>query len=61
MHRERKFPMTITNLAAVFLELFNPPRINEKGNGLYRGFGYLSLVSDPLDLAIWSQKELPYF
>ena len=25
MHRERKFPMTITNLAALFLELFEPP------------------------------------
>ena len=26
IHRERKFLMTITNLAAVFLELFEPPR-----------------------------------
>ena len=25
MHRERKFPMTITNLAALFLGLFGPP------------------------------------
>ena len=25
MHRERKFPMTITNLAAVFLEPFESP------------------------------------
>ena len=25
MHRERKFPKTITNLAALFLELFEPP------------------------------------
>ena len=24
---------------------------NEKGNGSYRGFGYLSLFSDPIDLA----------
>ena len=31
--------------------------INEKGGGPYRGFGYLSLVSDPIDLATWSQKE----
>ena len=25
--------------------------INEKGDGPYHGFGYLSLFSDPLDLA----------
>ena len=25
--------------------------INEKGDGSYRGFGYLSLFSDPIDLA----------
>ena len=34
MHRERKFPMTITNLAALFLELFEPPSYignNESG------------------------------
>ena len=27
-------------------------RINEKGNGPYRGFGYLSLFSDPINLVI---------
>ena len=32
--------------------------INEKGDGPYRGFGYLSLVSDPLYLARNSQSEL---
>ena len=31
--------------------------INEKGDRPYRGFGYLSLFSDPLDFAIWSQRE----
>ena len=31
--------------------------INEKGDGPYSGFGYLSLFSDPLDLAKWSQRE----
>ena len=30
--------------------------INEKGDGSYRGFGYLSLFSDPIDLAAWSQR-----
>ena len=35
--------------------------IFEKGDGPYRGFGYSSLVSDPLDLATWSQRELQYF
>ena len=30
----------------------------EKGDGPYRGFGYSSLVSDPLDLATWSQRVL---
>ena len=33
-------------------------RINEKRNGPYRGFGYLSLFSDPLSLAKWSQNEI---
>ena len=28
--------------------------INEKGDGPYRSFGYLSLYSDPIDLATWS-------
>ena len=36
-------------------------RINEKGDGPYRGFGYLSLFSDPKYLATWSQRELLYF
>ena len=31
---------------------------SEKGDGPYRGFGYLSLFSDPIDLATWSQIEL---
>ena len=35
--------------------------IFEKGDGPYRGFGYSSLVSDPLDLATWSQRKLQYF
>ena len=29
--------------------------INEEGDGPYGGFGYSSLVSDPLDMALWSQ------
>ena len=32
--------------------------INEKGDGPYHGFGYLSLFSDPIDLATRSQREL---
>ena len=32
--------------------------INEKGDGPYCGFGYLSLFSDPIDLVTWSQREL---
>ena len=35
--------------------------INEKGGGPYRGFDYLSLVSDPLDLTTRSQGELLRF
>ena len=31
-------------------------RINEKGDGPYNGFGYLSLFSDFVDLATWSQR-----
>ena len=35
-------------------------RKNEKGDGPYRGFGYLSLgyLSDPIDLSTSSQREL---
>ena len=32
--------------------------INENRDAPYRGFGYLSLFSDPLDLAKWSQGEI---
>ena len=32
--------------------------INEKGDGPYCGFGYLSLFSDPINLATWGQREL---
>ena len=35
--------------------------MNEKRDGPYRGFDYQSLVSDPLDLATWSQRELLKF
>ena len=35
--------------------------INEEGDGPYHGFDYSSLVSDPLDLATWSQGELLKF
>ena len=35
--------------------------ISEKGYGPYHGFGYLSLFSDPIDLATWSQRELLQF
>ena len=28
------------------------------GDGSCHGFGYLSLFSDPIDLATWSQREL---
>ena len=31
-------------------------RINEKGDGSNRGYGYLSLVRGPLDLITWSQR-----
>ena len=31
--------------------------VNEKEDGPYSNFGYLSLFSDPIDLATWSQKE----
>ena len=43
------------------LSLKSSEHINEKGDGSYRGFDYLSLVSDPLDLASWSQRELLKF
>ena len=41
----------------VFVSTILLKDINEKGDGAYRGFGYLSLFSDPIDLATWSQRE----
>ena len=32
--------------------------INEKTDGPFHGFGYLSLFCDPIDLAKWSVREL---
>ena len=40
------------------LNVKSSEHINEKEGGPYRGFGYLSLFSDPINLATWSQKEL---
>ena len=37
MHRERKFLMTITNLAALFLELFESPSYKEKTPDSFQG------------------------
>ena len=35
----------------------NSEHINEKKDGPYRGFCYLSLFSDPLNMAKWSQRD----
>ena len=32
--------------------------INENSDGPYRGFGYTSLFSDPIDLATWNQRTI---
>ena len=32
--------------------------INKKGDGPYRGFGYLSLFSDPIDLVNMEPKRI---
>ena len=37
--------------------LNNSEHINEKGDGSYHGFGYLSLVSDPLDLSHGAKED----
>ena len=34
---------------------------NDKGDGPHRGFGYLGLFSDPINLATWSQRKLLQF
>ena len=53
-----------TTLAAVIANkmilrsIKSSEHVNEKGDGPYRGFGYLSLFSDPIDFAAWSQREL---
>ena len=35
--------------------------MNEKGGGPYRGFDYLSLFSDPIDLATLQPKRITDF
>ena len=47
-----------TTPAAVIANKNQSEYINEKGDGPYRGFGYLSLFSNALDLAKWSHTEL---
>ena len=51
--------VTVVFLIKIKLRSFkSSEHIFEKGDGPYRGFGYSSLVSDPLDSATWSQREL---
>ena len=47
-----------TKQAAIIASFKSSERINKKGDWPYRGFGYLSLFSDPIDLATWIQREL---
>ena len=56
-----------TTLAAIMANKINlrffkhvksSERIDEKGDGPYRFFGYLSLFCDPIDLATWCKREL---
>ena len=39
----------------------DPLRAMNKGDGPYHGFGNISLFSDPISLATWSQREILYF
>ena len=56
------FPIIINWLIKIKLRSFKSiEHIFEKDDGPYRGFGYSSLVSDPLDLATWSQKSYSNF
>ena len=44
------------------LRSFNSSKhISEKGEGPYRGFGYVSLISDHLDIATWNQRNFRNF
>ena len=63
--------VTILSLGFIQITLFDLIRtklrsfksgdyINGKGNGSYHGIGYLSLFSDPIDLATWSQRLLNF-
>ena len=50
------FPMELVKIKLRFFK--SNERINGKRYGPNRGFGYLSLFSDPLNLAKWSQSEI---
>ena len=54
MHREGKFPKTITNLAALFLELFEPPSYNHPSKPLR----LLRMVGLMLKHFSWSGSDL---
>ena len=49
----------VIKLYSHLLRFFNSSEhINENRDGPYHGFGYSSLISDPLILATWSQRKL---
>ena len=52
--------MTATHQIKIKLRSYkSSENINEKGDGPYRSFGYLSLFSDPTAFAAGSQREVP--
>ena len=58
-YTKRTLHLAFLPLIKIRLRTFkSSEHIFEKGDGPYRGFGYSSLVSDPLDLATWGQREL---
>ena len=46
-----------SHLNRIKLRFKSSEHINEKGDGPYCGFGYLSLFSDPIGLTTWSHRE----
>ena len=52
-----KTPAAVIEIKINVRSFKSSEQINEKGDGPFRGFGYLSLFSDPIYLALWSQRE----
>ena len=58
LYQYKVMPFGMKNIKIELRSSQSSKHINERRDGPYHGFGYLSLFSDPLDLAKWGQREI---